>query len=104
MSNVGFIGLGIMGTPMADHLLQGGHRLFLHSRSGIPRELLDGGGVSCANGQEVAEKSDIIITMVPDTPHVEGILSSLGGEILAPARDCPHPLSESKVRCSGTWP
>jgi 2-hydroxy-3-oxopropionate reductase len=74
MSNVGFIGLGIMGTPMADHLLKGGHQLFLHSRSGVPKELLDGGGAECATGKAVAEQADIVFTMVPDTPHVEDVL------------------------------
>ena len=74
MSNIGFIGLGIMGAPMAGHLLEAGHQLFLHSRSGVPQDLTDGGGVSCANGREVATKADIIFTMVPDTPHVEGVL------------------------------
>ena len=44
--DIGFIGLGIMGRPMATHLIQGGHRLFLHSRSGVPQELVDMGGAS----------------------------------------------------------
>ena len=73
MSKVGFIGLGIMGAPMAGHLSDGGHELFLHSRSGVPSEL-KGKGVECANGREVAEQAEIIITMVPDTPHVEEVL------------------------------
>ena len=71
---IGFIGLGIMGKPMALNLLKGGHELFLHSRSGVPGELTDAGGKACASAKEVALQSDIIITMVPDTPDVEQVL------------------------------
>jgi len=74
MTKVGFIGLGIMGQPMAFHILKGGHKLFLHDLNPIPQELLDEGGISCESAKEVAEKSEIIITMVPDTPHVEAVL------------------------------
>ena len=72
--NIGFVGLGIMGAPMAAHLIKGGHTLHLHSRSGVPPELLKAGGKACANGAEVARNADIVITMVPDTPHVEAAL------------------------------
>jgi 2-hydroxy-3-oxopropionate reductase len=74
MANVGFIGLGIMGSPMAGHLIGGGHRVFLHSRSGVPRALTDAGGIGCANPGDVAQKSDIVFIMVPDTPDVEKVL------------------------------
>src|SRR5439155_27225260 len=74
MANIGFIGLGIMGSPMAGHLIKGGHQVFLSSISGIPPALIEAGGVACANGSEVARKADIVITMVPDTPHVEAVL------------------------------
>jgi len=74
MSNIGFIGLGIMGTPMAGHLIKGGHTLFLHSRSGVPAALLEAGGRACACAQEVARNADVVITMVPDTPDVERVL------------------------------
>ena len=74
MSNIGFIGLGIMGKPMAVNLIKGGHTLFLHSRSGVPQELTAAGGKACASAKEVAQKADIIITMVPDTPDVEKVL------------------------------
>src|SRR5256886_11898242 len=74
MANVGFIGLGIMGTPMAGHLIKGGHRVFLHSRRGVPPALTDAGGIACANSADVAQKADIVITMVPDTPNVEEVL------------------------------
>lgn len=75
MSKIGFIGTGIMGRPMAGHLQAGGHQLFLVKRkSALPKELLAGGAVECASNKEVAEQADIIITMVPDTPHVESAL------------------------------
>jgi len=79
MSNIGFIGLGIMGKPMALNLIKGGHTLFLNSRSGVPKELTDAGGKACASAKEVAQKSDIIITMVPDTPDVEKVLFGADG-------------------------
>src|SRR5947208_9961933 len=71
---VGFIGLGIMGSPMAANLIKGGHQLFLFSIPSIPQSLVDAGGSARTNGKEVAQKSDMIITMVPDTPHVEAAL------------------------------
>jgi len=79
MSNIGFIGLGIMGKPMAANLIKGGHTLFLHSRSGVPQELTAAGGKACASAKEVAQKADIIITMVPDTPDVEKALFGVNG-------------------------
>ena len=82
MSNIGFIGLGIMGKPMAANLIKGGHTLYLHSRSGVPQELTAAGGKASASAKEVAQKSDIVITMVPDTPDVEKVLfgAGFGGE------------------------
>ena len=74
MLDLGFIGLGIMGAPMAEHLQGAGHKMFLQSRSGVPQNLLDAGGVACDSAREVAEQSDIIFIMVPDTPHVEEVL------------------------------
>jgi len=79
MSNIGFIGLGIMGKPMAANLIKGGHTLLLHSRSGVPQDLTAAGGKACASAKEVAQKSEIIITMVPDTPDVEKALFGTGG-------------------------
>jgi 2-hydroxy-3-oxopropionate reductase len=79
MSNIGFIGLGIMGKPMAANLIKGGHTLFLHSRSGVPQELTAAGGKACASPSEVAQQAEIIITMVPDTPDVEKVLFGAGG-------------------------
>lgn len=79
MKNLGFIGLGIMGAPMAGHLQAAGHKMFLNSRSGVAKNLLDAGGVECATAREVAERADIIFTMVPDTPHVEEVLFGENG-------------------------
>jgi 2-hydroxy-3-oxopropionate reductase len=77
--NVGFIGLGIMGRPMAGHLLKGGHRLFAHSHSGVLPELIDGGATACGSAKEVAANAEVIVIMVPDTPHVEAVLFGEGG-------------------------
>ena len=79
MANVGFIGLGIMGRPMAGHLQTDGHTLFVRDLIPIPQELVDGGATVCNSGKEVAEKSDIIITMVPDTPDVATVLFGENG-------------------------
>src|ERR1700732_1485504 len=79
MIGVGFIGLGIMGRPMAGHLQAAGHRMFLHDVASIPEELVAAGGVVCKSGKEVAEESDVVIVMVPDTPHVEAVLFGASG-------------------------
>jgi 2-hydroxy-3-oxopropionate reductase len=79
MTNVGFIGLGIMGTPMAANLIAAGHTLYLNTRRDVPASLIEKGGIACANPKEVAEKADIIITMVPDTPQVETVLFGENG-------------------------
>ena len=79
MSNIGFIGLGIMGRPMATHLIEGGHKLFLFDLHPAPAALIERGAVACKNAKEVAERADIVITMVPDTPHVEAAIFGKGG-------------------------
>ncbi len=79
MSNIGLVGLGIMGKPMALNLIKGGHTLFLQTRSGVPAELTAAGGKACASAKEVAQQADIIITMVPDTADVEKVLFGPGG-------------------------
>ena len=89
MANIGFIGLGIMGKPMALNLIKGGHTLFLQSRSGVAAELTAAGGTACANAKEVAQKSDVVIIMVPDTPDVEKVLFSADG--VAAGRRQHHP-------------
>ena len=79
MSKIGFIGLGIMGNPMAGHLQKGGHELFLYDIVDLPKELVDGGATECSSSKEVAEQSEIIIIMVPDTPHVDAVLFGENG-------------------------
>jgi len=71
---IGFIGLGIMGRPMAGHLIDGGHEVHLFTRSGVPGELTGKGGRACTTATEVARAADIVITMVPDTPDVAKVL------------------------------
>jgi 2-hydroxy-3-oxopropionate reductase len=77
--NVGFIGLGIMGAPMAGHLIAGGHSLALKTRRQVPEALVSAGGHACATAAEVAEGSDVIILMLPDTPDVEAVLFGADG-------------------------
>jgi 2-hydroxy-3-oxopropionate reductase len=77
--NVGFIGLGIMGRPMASHLLRGGHALFVLDRKTIPEDLLAAGARPYASGEEVARRADVVILMVPDTPHVASVLFDAEG-------------------------
>ena len=79
MAKVGFIGLGIMGAPMAQHLQAGGHKLYLHDQKNPPFQLVEGGATVCTSGAEVAKRADIIIIMVPDTPHVEAVLFGENG-------------------------
>ncbi|MBI3000635.1 MAG: 2-hydroxy-3-oxopropionate reductase [Deltaproteobacteria bacterium] len=75
---IGFIGLGIMGKPMARNLLKGGYALVVHSRSRPPVEELGGEGAEiAASPQEVAARTQVVITMLPDSPDVEQVY---GGE------------------------
>jgi 2-hydroxy-3-oxopropionate reductase len=59
---------------MAGHLINGGHQLYLNSRTRVPEALVSAGGVACATAAEVARNAEVIITMVPDTPDVETVL------------------------------
>ena len=79
MSTLGFIGLGIMGAPMAGHLIAAGHTVYLNTKGNPPDELLIAGGIVCANATEVAQKADIIFLMLPDTPDVETVLFGADG-------------------------
>lgn len=76
---IGFIGLGIMGAPMADRLQAAGERLYVNTAGVYPDALVKGGATVCASGKEVAQNADIIFVMVPDTPDVEKVLFSAGG-------------------------
>lgn len=80
MAKIGFIGLGIMGSPMAAHLQDADHELYtVTHRNPVPKINADKGATSCASAKEVAEKSEIIILMVPDTPQVEEVLFGEAG-------------------------
>ncbi len=74
MSKIGFIGLGVMGAPMAQHLQAGGHAIYAHTRSGVPQALQNAGMQACANATEVARQADVIFLMLPDTPDVARVL------------------------------
>ena len=77
--SLGFIGLGIMGTPMARHLVDAGHRLFVHTRSAVRPEIAETSAVVCASPMAVAEQAEIVFLMLPDTPDVEQVLFGAGG-------------------------
>ena len=80
MTKIGFIGLGIMGRPMAGHLQTGGHELYVvKHRSPLPREIIDGGAVECASCKQVAANAEVVIVMVPDTPDVDSVLFGADG-------------------------
>ncbi|KQV49640.1 2-hydroxy-3-oxopropionate reductase [Massilia sp. Root335] len=79
MANIGFIGLGIMGAPMAGHLINDGHTLFTNTVGPTPSALVEAGARVCLNGAEVASQSDIIFIMVPDTPQVDEVLFGKDG-------------------------
>jgi 2-hydroxy-3-oxopropionate reductase len=79
MAQIGFIGLGIMGTPMAGHILAAGHSLHTFTIGETPASLVEAGAHVCESAKDVAWRSDIIFVMVPDTPHVEDVLFSANG-------------------------
>ena len=87
MIDIGFIGLGTMGRPMARHLQVAGHRLLLRDVGPVAPELVDAGGVVCKSGKEVAENSDVVIIMVPDTLHVEAVLFGEDGVAAGLSKD-----------------
>lgn len=71
---IGFIGLGIMGAPMAGHLINAGHQLYVYTLGKMPEAIATSRATQCTNARGVAERADIIILMVPDTPDVEAAL------------------------------
>ena len=71
---IGFIGLGIMGTPMAMHLIAAGHQLYVHTVGKMPAEIASSSATQCVNARGVAERADIVFVMVPDTPDVAAVL------------------------------
>ena len=77
---VGFIGLGIMGRPMARNLLKAGYSLVVHSRSRGPvDEIVKAGAKAAASPKEVAGQCDVLITMLPNSPDVEQVALGTGG-------------------------
>ena len=86
-TRIGFIGLGLMGKPMAGHLIKAGYPVTVHNRSrAAVDELVALGAKAAATPKEVAENSDVVITMLPDSPDVEQVTLGPDG-ILAGARD-----------------
>jgi 2-hydroxy-3-oxopropionate reductase len=80
MADLGFIGLGIMGKPMAGHLVNAGHTVHVFSRSPGPvKELEAAGAVACKSSKEVSEKSEITFIIVPNTPDVNVVLFGFNG-------------------------
>ncbi len=71
---IGFIGLGIMGAPMALHLVNAGHTLYVHTRGKLPESVAASSAQVCADAAEVAAQAEVVFTMVPDTPDVEAVL------------------------------
>nr|WP_315233536.1 2-hydroxy-3-oxopropionate reductase [uncultured Albidiferax sp.] len=71
---LGFIGLGIMGAPMALHLVKAGHQVFFHAPRKVHPSIAESSATRCASAAEVARNADIVFTMVPDTPDVEAVL------------------------------
>jgi 2-hydroxy-3-oxopropionate reductase len=79
---VGFIGLGVMGKPMAKNLIKGGHSLVVHSRSRGPiDEVVAAGAKAAASPADVARQASVVITMLPDTPDVELVLTGSDGVV-----------------------
>jgi 2-hydroxy-3-oxopropionate reductase len=78
---VGFIGLGIMGRPMAKNLMDAGYELVVHNRSPEKAEELaeEGNATAAGSPREVAEACDIVITMLPDSPDVEAVVAGEDG-------------------------
>ncbi len=74
---IGFIGLGIMGAPMAQHLLAAGHEMFVRTRSKVPEALT--AATQCTTNADVARAADVVILMLPDTPDVEAVLFGKDG-------------------------
>lgn len=79
---IGFIGLGIMGKPMAKNLLKAGHELYVNDHNAeAVAEVVEAGATAVANGKEAAEKADLVITMLPNSPHVKAVALGEGGII-----------------------
>src|SRR6266446_4346997 len=85
---IGFVGLGIMGHPMALNLIKGRHELFVYGKRRLPAEIREAGAAVCDTLKAIAERAEIVIVMVPDTPDVKSVLFDPGGiaEGLSPGK------------------
>lgn len=79
MKNIGFIGLGIMGKPMALNLIKAGYSILVLESSASAKELIGAGGKPYGSAKELAKDSDVVITMLPDSPEVEALALGKGG-------------------------
>src|SRR5437899_6266421 len=85
-TRIGFIGLGVMGRPMAVNLLNSGFDVVVCNRShGAVTQLVGLGASAAASPAEVAEHSDVVITVLPDSPDVESVVSGADGVLARPA-------------------
>lgn len=79
---IGFIGLGIMGKPMVKNLIKAGHELYINDRNQETiAEIVDLGATAVANGKEAAQAGELVITMLPNSPHVKTVALGEGGII-----------------------
>ena len=76
---IGFVGLGIMGHPMALNLIKGGHELFVYGKRRLPADAREAGATVCDTLRAIAENAEIVVLMVPDTPDVRSVLFDPGG-------------------------
>jgi 2-hydroxy-3-oxopropionate reductase len=98
MAAIGFVGLGVMGRPMAEHLVQAGHEVTVHNRSQDPvRALVEAGAKAAGSAAEAADGADVVITMVPDSPDVEAVVLGERG-VLETARDGLLLIDMSTIR------
>ncbi|HEY5225965.1 MAG TPA: 2-hydroxy-3-oxopropionate reductase [Methylovirgula sp.] len=79
MRKLGFVGLGIMGAPMAGRLLAAGHQVFVYARKDLPAELVAKGPIKCGSAKDVAAACEIFFVMTPDTPDVDAVLFGESG-------------------------
>jgi 2-hydroxy-3-oxopropionate reductase len=98
MTAIGFIGLGVMGQPMAEHLIRAGHEVTVHNRSQAPVQALVAAGAKAGgSAADVAAAADVVITMVPDSPDVEAVVMGEDG-VLSTARQGLLLIDMSTVR------
>lgn len=79
MEKIGFIGLGIMGRPMAKNLIKAGYKLVVYDKFAKLDDVVALGAEGAASNKELAEKSDVIITMLPNSPHVQEAVCGANG-------------------------